>query len=224
MLSNKVKRNLQLTFATLVFAAVPAFANPIVVSNYSFETLPVGGLNNTTCALGCSFSTGAITGWSSTGIVGQFQPGNPLNSQYFTSLSDGPTSAYSNTPGGILSQTVSPSVTVGAVYTLMVDLGWRLDGSALMGSADLLINGNRYSAIGLTPVQGTFGTFVATYTGLLADAGQAITIELQTTGSQANFDNVRLNEVDPAPEPASFLLLGSALLALSRFRRNQVRA
>jgi hypothetical protein len=213
MPSIKLQRNL-LLFATLAIAAAPAFASPIFVSNASFETLPVGGLAYTDCALTCSYSMEAIPGWVTAGQAGQFQPGSPVNTQYFTSLSDGPTSAFESTPGAIISQTVGPSVVVGQVYVLSVDLGYRLDG-VFAAWADLLINGNRYAATGVTPVQGTFGTFIATYTGLLADAGQSITIELQATDSQANFDNVRLDEFAPAPEPASFLLLGSALLVVA---------
>ncbi len=214
MPSIKLQRNL-LLFATLAIAAAPAFASPIFVSNASFETLPVGGLAYTDCATNCSYSIDAIPGWVTAGKAGQWQPGSPANAQYFTSLSDGPTSAFESTPGAIISQTVGPSVVVGQVYVLSVDLGFRLDSNIFPAWVDLLINGNRYVATGVAPAHGTFGTFIATYTGLLADAGQSITIELQATDSQANFDNVRLDEFAPAPEPASFLLLGSALLVVA---------
>jgi hypothetical protein len=115
-------------------------------------------------------------------------------------------------------------VVLGAVYTLRVDIGFRKD-TAFDGTADLLINGQKYIATGVAP-QGTFGTFVATYTGLLADVGQSITIELNSSGSQANFDNVRLDATgaETAPEPAALWLAGPALLGLSMWKRRRAFA
>ena len=210
-----LKLNSRHLVLTLTLAAAPAFAAPIAVTNFSFENLPVGGLP-APCGAGCSYSAAAIPGWSN-GAGGQFQPG-PTPNSYFNSLSDGPTSAYS--PGGTISQVVGQTVQLGAVYTFLVDIGYRLD-QGFAGTADLLINGNTYAAIGVVPVQGTFGTFTATYTGLLADVGQSITLELQSSGGQGNFDNVRLDGAAAAPEPASFLLIGTALLALDKIRRRR---
>ncbi len=144
MPSIKLQRNL-LLFATLAIAAAPAFASPIFVSNASFETLPVGGLAYTDCATNCSYSIDAIPGWVTAGKAGQWQPGSPANAQYFTALSDGPTSAFESTPGAIISQTVGPSVVVGQIYVLSVDLGFRLDSNIFPAWVDLLINGNRYA-------------------------------------------------------------------------------
>jgi len=52
--------------AILTLAAAPTFAAPVFVSNYSFETLPVGGLPSP-CGAGCSYSATAIPGWSISG-------------------------------------------------------------------------------------------------------------------------------------------------------------
>jgi hypothetical protein len=206
--------------AALALAAVPCFASPIFVNNFSFETLPETGLTFTGCAAGCSFSIAAIPGWSNSGNSGQFQPGTPANTNYFSTLSDGITSAYSNDGGGVISQTVGATVVPGEVYTLLIDIGWRFD-EPFTGTADLLINGHTYTATGTTPTRGTFGLFTASYTGTAADAGQSITIELISSGPQANFDNVRL---DAVPEPASFLLIAPALLALGlRIKKRAAR-
>jgi len=110
-------------------------------------------------------------------------------------------------------------VQLGAVYTFQVDIGFRKD-TGFAGTAALLINGTTYTATGL-PVPGTFSTYTASYTGLLADVGQSITLELNSSGSQGNFDNVRLDEATSTPEPASFVLLGSALLTISTIRRRR---
>jgi hypothetical protein len=189
MVMIRTKLNSLLALATLLLAAAPGFANSISLANFSFETLPVGGLPIPCSGAGCSYSVDPIPGWSIAGGGGQFQPG-PTPNQYFNSLSDGPTHAYSS--GGTISQTIGGTVQLGVVYTFQVDIGYRLD-SGFAGTADLLINGNTYTATGVQPVQGTFGTFTATYTGLLADVGQAITLELQSSGGQGNFDNVRLD-------------------------------
>jgi hypothetical protein len=208
--------------AALALAAAPCFASPIFVSNFSFETLPSGGLTFAGCGSGCSYSEASgIPGWSvSSGAeIGQFQPGNPANTIYFNTLSDGPTNAYSNIDGSVISQTVGATVVLGEVYTLMVDIGSRKD-AGFTGIADLMINGITYTATG-TPIPGAFGLFTVAYTGLLADVGKSITIELRSSGPQANFDNVRL---DAVPEPASFLLIAPALLALGlRIKRTARR-
>ena len=111
--------------------------SPIFVNNFSFETLPAGGLPEG-CGVGCTYSTGAIPGWSGgTGLFGQFQPGTPW---FTTPPSDGSaTMAWSQGP--TISQTVLPTVQLGVTYTLMVDLGLRLDpGPTFVSSAGLLVD------------------------------------------------------------------------------------
>src|ERR1035437_13605 len=219
MLTSTIKRNAFRVLATLAFAAAPAFASPIYVDNYSFETPPIGGFP-TNCGTGCNYSTAAIPGWSGTAVsAGQWQTGGLYIS---ADPAGGPTSAFVN--DHLISQTVGPTVSAGLVYTLLVDIGLRTDGG-FGGTADLLINGHTYFATGTTPNPGNWSQFTATYTGLAADVGKPITIELRGQGvdaqgvnHQGNFDNVQLSGV---PEPASFLLIGSALLALKAFRRRR---
>jgi hypothetical protein len=186
------------------------------VNNPSFETLPLGGLPNG-CGVGCAFSATAIPGW--TGGAGQFQPGTQAgNFTFFSTLSDGITSAYSS--GGATTQTVAATVIPGIIYTLQVDLGWRNDMGAFSSGADLLINGIQYVATGSTPVQGHWSTFTVTYTGRAADAGDPITIQLVNTGlAQANFDNVRLS--DNIPEPGTTVALAIGLAGFYALRRRR---
>src|SRR5450759_4287355 len=155
--------------AALALAAVPCFASTIAVTNFSFETLP--GALSACPGTGCGYSIAQIPGWTYTGVGGQFQPGTTPNT-YFNTLSDGPTSAFLDS--GVIWQTVG-TVGVGTVYTLLVDIGWRLDTPAL-GSVDLKIGSNTYgaSAVG-TPVRGAFNLYSVTYTGLATDVGQSIT-------------------------------------------------
>jgi hypothetical protein len=206
--------------ATLgVLCAFTAVAGPIAVANSSFES-PGTFLGIGCPGTGCSFSIAPISGWT-TGLgaaSGQFRPGNPSNTDYFNTLTDGSTIAYSD--GATLSQTaVFTPVLEGFVYTLMVDLGNRIN-VPFDASADLLINGHHIAASGLTPASGNWSTFTATYIGLQADAGALISIELLSSGSQAEFDNVRLSVSDVAvPEPADVTLLGLGLAGLLAFAR-----
>jgi hypothetical protein len=199
-------RTLHIRLMLLTCGMVPvatALADTIPVDNPSFEILPTGGLP-LGCGVGCSYSVGPVPGWTSSGDVGQFQPGVQAgNFTYFDSLSDGITSAYLNA-GGSMFQQISNTVQPGVTYTLNVDLGWN-NATAFAGVADLSIGGNRYLATGVMPTQGNWSTFTATYTGLPADAGDPIIIDLSFNGSpngQANFDNVRLTTATSAvPEP-----------------------
>jgi len=203
---------------TLILAST-SYASPIFVTNYSFETLPVGGLPFG-CGLGCSYSEGSsgIPGWTTTGsYVGQFQPGSAAgNTAYFDSVPDGITVGF--TDGGSISQTVAPVVQLGITYTLQVDVGVRKDLGGDPGTEALVINGNKYLATGVLPAPGGWSTFTATYTGLSADVGQPITIQLASDSSQGDWDNVQLND-STAPEPASTALMGLAALALAGISR-----
>ena len=223
MSTNTMKSTAIRVLAILALVAIPAFASPIYVNNFSFEdSLPstTAGVN---CGLGCTVWAGAIPGW--TGGDGRFQPGSPANPHYFTTApTNGATLAFSQ--GGTISQVVAPTVQAGLLYTLQVDIGWRADpGQGFDGSADLLIGGVSCGAsclaVGVTPTKGNWSTFTATYIGTVADVGKTITLELQSSGPQGDFDNVRL---DAVPEPASLLLIGSALLGLGALRRRRANS
>ena len=232
MLTSTIKRNAFRVLATLAFAAAPAFASLITVNNYNFEMPPAGGFP-ITCSGPCSYSVAAIPDWSGTAVTprGEAQYGIGTRFSYYTDPTVPNTIAFSN--GDTIYQTVGATVGTGTLYTLMVDIGQRADSGSFGGSADLLIgptagNGETshfVTATGSNPASGGWSTFTAMYTGTAADAGATITIELQTIGvignvtHQGNFDNVRLE--DAVPEPASFLLIGSALLALKAFRRRR---
>jgi len=216
---NLKRRSTVFAVTALMSVAGAASASPITITNYSFETTGtfLGG-----CGTGCNIYT-QPPGW--TGVAfGGFQPGTDQgNFTYFNTLSDGITSLYMNDLNSVASQTVAPTVQLGVLYTLMVDLGARND-TPFAAIASLVINGNTYTATGTAPVAGGWSMFSVQYIGQAADVGSAITIQLTTSGIQGNFDNVRLDALSPqpVPEPATLLMLGAGLVIIAnRFRRRR---
>ena len=216
--------------ACAIVCASSSFATPITVKNFSFEELPpVPGVTPPpppplpfVCGgVGCSFSSGAIPGWSTMDAVGQFLPGaNPPtnNHNYFNSVPDGIAVAYAN--DGTISQTVGAKVGLGVLYTLMVEQGLRNDDVPDPGLVELIIGDNApIFAVGLSPSRGEWSTFTATYTGVAADVGKSITIALVSRGPQGDWDNVRLDAAGTIPEPGSISLIGVALVAIARVAR-----
>jgi hypothetical protein len=147
-----------------------------------------------------------------TATWGLFRPGAPGFQRFFHQLSDGPTSAFSES--GILSQKVNQTVQAGVTYTLTLDIGHQ-EFEAFGGSADLLLgNGTMIMAHGTPPAVGHWAPFMATFTGTPGEAGDTITIQLRSSRSSGNFDDVHLTAtpVTTAPEPATLGLLALALL------------
>jgi hypothetical protein len=195
------------------------FAAPITVINHSFETLPPG-VQLMGCGANCAYSVDAIPGWviSGPGATGQFQPGT--SGPYFDTVPDGTTVAYTN--NGTISQTVAPTVQLGAIYTLLVDVGLRRDISN-PGSVQLLIGGNApIVATGVAPLAGNWSTYIAMYTGVVGDVGKSISIGLTSPSAQGDWDNVRLDaSVNPVPEPAALSLIGIGFAGMCLFARRR---
>ena len=204
-----------LALAAAAFSLSTASADTIIpVTNYSFES---GASLTQNGACNSTYSIGPIAGWTETGPgpAGQFNPGAP--GCIFSSIPAGSLVAYTN--GGTISQTVAATVVPGDTYTLTVFQGTRADCCDAGGATeDLLINGTQYVATGTLATAGNWNQFIATYTGLAADAGDSITIQLSGTGIQANFDDVTLsyttsgaNGPSAVPEPAHLSVLAGAL-------------
>jgi hypothetical protein len=225
MKTSKLLLGIPALICAMLFVST-AFADGITVVNPSFETLPAGGLPVGGCGTGCLYSEDvAAPGWtgSGSGLYGQFQPGTQdSNFAYFNSLPDGITVAYSN--GSTLSQTVGVTVLAGVTYTLQVDIGARNDTSAngFDGTADLMLGTTLCAATGTQPSPGSWSTYTATCLGTSGDAGDPITIQLNSSGGQGDFDDVVLADNSTAtPEPGTLMLFGSGLLGLPYLLRRK---
>jgi len=201
----------------LLFLTSGAFAQIIPVANFSFETLPSEGLNNS-CGGTCAYSTGeGIPDWTTTGFyTGQWIPGGYAGNPpaYL-----GDYLAYTN--GGTISQNVAV-VIAGGTYTLQVEMLQRTD-APLDGVAQLTVNGVVVAtATGTSGGPGTWSDWTARFTATPGEAGEELGILLSANGVQGDFDDIRLN----LPERSNLvLLLGFVIFNLAAvfgFRRKLI--
>lgn len=201
--------------AAIVVAAPAARATSITLANPSFEAPSLADKSTTvfpdTACPDCTSSTIwagdplGMNDWELSGNVGIWYPQvNPsgddcTNTNYATQafvsgIPDGKQVAYAN--GGSFTQTTAAHVTEGKAYVLKVAIGGRcLNYKA--GYGVILGDGNPLiSASGQNSVNTWFYQSV-TYISPLGDpnAGETISVELQSGGIQVNFDNVTLDEV-----------------------------
>ena len=214
----KLKAFVVSSFLVLAAVLAASAAQALTVLNHSFEQLPGGGLPFGGCGTGCSYSDGAIPGWSITGQGGQFQPGvGSGNFSYFNSLPDGPTVAYSN--GGTIWQTVAETAQAGATYTLLAERGNRKD-LANPNSIALYIGAHAIFATGIAPTEGNWATYAVVYTVAVGEAGLPIKIALSALGAQGDWDNVRLTAT-PLPGALPLFATGLGIASLVRWRRKR---
>jgi len=195
-----------------------ALAIPISVANYSFETLPSGGLPFH--YLGAAWSIDSIPGWTNSGTSGQGIIGGFNDNP---NAIDGSVLGYSG--DNPISQDVATAV-AGATYTLQVALLHRTD-FPMLGVIQLAIDGGVVAtATGVDGGPGTWNDWTAVYTATAADVGKTVTILLSTTGQQGDFDNVRLDATPTAPtgvpEPATFALMGLGLAGMYFGKRRKL--
>ena len=198
---------------SLVFllAVGQAWSAGITVSNPGFEA----------DALANGASGPVPASWSGGGIAY-----NPTTAQYAAEAPEGQNIAAINI--GDLYQQISSPIVAGTLYTLEVDVGYRLDVSppnpnftVELRSYTGILGGNplvsKSQADG-APANGAFIPVSVSFTAQQgADyLGRDILIYLTSGGVQTNFDNVRLTAV---PLPAAAWLFGSALLGLAGVAR-----
>ena len=200
--------------ATLVLAGPHsnlALADLLTVVNPSFEAqiLSDGG-----------FSVGSPTGWTATNFTGIF---NPATAHFPGEAPDGFNTAFSN--GGDISQTLNSAVTENTAYTLLVEVGNRLDLPFPLYRVQLLADGVLLAEDNnsLSPGNGEFLTSTVEFEALAGNPslGGTLEIRLRGTGTQTNFDNVRLDATTiPEPSALSLLAMVASGWAASRFIRS----
>lgn len=200
----------------LLLAPVLSEALPVPVVNSSFETNVLADGQWQT----------SVAGWTTTGAAGVTGVYNPTDNRYNVSIPDGANVGFSNR-GGTLFQALSYNLLADTQLVLSVDIGWRLDGT--WGAPNYAIElwaGNNFLAQETSTqlIQGGFATAVLTYDVLSDNSylGQQVRIVLANRGgSQANFDNVRLENHSSVPEPSTLLLLGAGLFGFGIFSRKR---
>jgi hypothetical protein len=224
-------------------AAVPAAATVVPISNPSFETVntaygcTTGSSLNldafiATVYLGssCSGADPFAGTWSVSGVVGVWHPGTEF---YPLGVPDGTNVAFTNE--GSISQILSGSMVGLGTYTLGVYIGGRCDSHPINNyTVTLLAGGSTPIASDSSTLVPSCGTFVLdTLSGTTNSSlvGESLEIVLSSTNLpgdtdhyQAAFDKVSL-DFQPAattPEPASFFLMGSGLLAMGGILRRRI--
>jgi hypothetical protein len=191
------------------FMSGSASADSIAVQNGSFETLPPTGLP-LSCGTGCSYAYGTPPGWTSTGVVGQFQPVG-----FLTGVPDGTTVAFSN--NGSLSQDLGVDLDPDTTYLLSVWVGDRTDSAGaytiLLDAGTTALCNSSGSSTALNP--GGFADVTCTYTTGSSPLAGDLTVWLIGNSGQAIFDDVTVTAT--APEPSSIALESLGLLALALF-------
>jgi hypothetical protein len=191
----------------LSLIATAASADPVVIINAGFEDRNFNPNE---------FDSLVPNGWVR--AVNQLTVGTfrPTLATWGYVASEGNNVFYAN--GGFIQQTTSELLAADSTYTLEVDVFRRPN--FFTGYSVQLLAGDTVIAEdinGLLPPIGGFLVSTLTYTPAANDPLLGLPLAIRLGGpTQANFDNVRLNGVIPAPASAGLLVLASVFASRRR--------
>jgi hypothetical protein len=210
------------TLASLVSLNALADTSFTIVNN-SFE-LPAVATGSDT--------NGSATGWGSFGSMNAWGVFNPVISTNVNAVPDGSQVLYINpepSGGGVLQDLTSngnsnPSVQADTTYQLTVDIGARNDiGLPASYGIEIEFDLAFVNSNTCAPSAGSFVACTVTFDSALApsDIGQDIGIAVFAQGdetSQVLFDNAQFSAQSDTPEPASMVLVITALTLFAAAR------
>jgi hypothetical protein len=211
-----------------------AQAAPLSITNHSFEANQITGDGNTG-TFSDDLQGGAPSGWSDT-IGGWLtrESGSFFNDKVAPTPDSGDDASeqmvFSN-GGSYLNQVLAAALAANTTYTLVVDIGDRTDtpfgGAEVRLGTGAGIGNNLLTATSSStpaPADGNWATWTLEFvTGpAAAGLGQPLRIELHSNGTQALFDNVRLDAVT-VPEPGTLVLFALGILSIVAARTTRRR-
>ncbi len=199
--------------ATLMFAANAAWASNLNVSDFSFENYPAAGYTYSG-----SFS-GYVPGWTFTPNAGLAAEGSGFN---VPTTPDGTQAAFLQDNGATVSQSVD-GFDSSFLYTLNIWVGTRFNSGCCTGDAGVsfFIDGVQIGTTGILTSFTPFTLYTIPFTVATSGPHTLALTNVSLAGDNTAFvDDVSI-AATASPEPATFAVIGGALLALGLARRRR---